>query len=76
VTVEVEIDTTRADTVLRVQVHDDGRGGAHFTGGTGLLGLKDRVETLGGRLTLHSGPGPGTAVLAEFPLRRAAMGPS
>ncbi|OLS99469.1 hypothetical protein BJF90_08065 [Pseudonocardia sp. CNS-004] len=76
VTVEIEIDTTPPDTVLRVQVHDDGRGGAHFTGGTGLLGLKDRVETLGGRLTLHSGPTTGTAVLAEFPLRRAVMGPS
>ena len=76
VTVEVDIDTTPAGVVLRVQVHDDGRGGAHFTGGTGLLGLKDRVETLGGRLALHSAPGAGTAVLAEFPLQRAGVGPS
>jgi signal transduction histidine kinase len=76
VTVEVEIDTTPASVVLRVQVHDDGRGGARFTGGTGLLGLKDRVETLGGRLALHSAPGAGTAVLAEFPLQRAGVGPS
>ena len=75
VTVEVEIDTTPAGTVLRVQVRDDGRGGAHFTGGSGLLGLKDRVETLGGRLALHSGPDTGTAVLAEFPLQRAGVGP-
>jgi signal transduction histidine kinase len=76
VTVEVEIDTTPAGAVLRVQVHDDGRGGAHFTGGTGLLGLKDRVEALGGRLALHSAPGAGTAVQAEFPLQRAGAGPS
>ncbi|GAA5141836.1 sensor histidine kinase [Pseudonocardia adelaidensis] len=72
VTVEVEIDTTPADAVLRVQVRDDGRGGAHFTGGSGLLGLKDRVDTLGGRLALHSRPGTGTAVLAEFPLQHTA----
>ncbi|OZM80662.1 AAA family ATPase [Pseudonocardia sp. MH-G8] len=71
VTVEVEVDTTPAGALLRVQVHDDGHGGAHFTGGTGLLGLKDRVETLGGRLALHSAPGAGTTVLAEFPLRCA-----
>ncbi|MHA6616684.1 AAA family ATPase [Pseudonocardia sp. DLS-67] len=76
VTVEVEIDTTPAGVVLRVRVHDDGHGGAHFTGGTGLLGLRDRVETLGGRLTLHSAPGAGTAVLAEFPLQRGGVGPS
>ncbi|WP_433506732.1 AAA family ATPase [Pseudonocardia halophobica] len=67
VTVEVEVNGTSADTVLRVEVRDDGRGGAHFTGGSGLLGLRDRVETLGGRLTLHSDPEAGTAVLAEFP---------
>jgi signal transduction histidine kinase len=75
VTVEVEIDTTPAGTVLRVQVRDDGRGGAHFTDGSGLLGLKDRVETLGGRLALNSGPGTGTAVLAEFPLQRTGVDP-
>jgi signal transduction histidine kinase len=75
VTVEVEIDTASAGAVLRVQVRDDGRGGAHFSGGSGLLGLKDRVETLGGRLALHSGPGTGTAVQAEFPLQRTGVNP-
>jgi signal transduction histidine kinase len=72
VTVRVEIDTVPAGAVLRVQVHDDGRGGAQFTGGSGLLGLKDRVETLGGRLALHSAPGTGTTVQAEFPLQGAS----
>jgi signal transduction histidine kinase len=75
VTVEVEIDTTPDGTVLRVQVRDDGRGGAQFTGGSGLLGLKDRVETLGGQLALDSRPGIGTAVLAEFPLQRTGVSP-
>jgi signal transduction histidine kinase len=54
--------------VLRVSVRDDGRGGACFGGGTGLVGLKDRVEALGGRLSLHSPPGAGTTLRAELPL--------
>jgi len=57
-----------ADEVLRVSVHDDGIGGANLTGGTGLAGLKDRVEALGGRIFLDSPPGAGTALRAEFPL--------
>lgn len=39
--------------VLHVRVSDDGRG-ADLTAGTGLIGLTDRVEALGGRLALHS----------------------
>jgi signal transduction histidine kinase len=42
------------DEVLRVLVHDDGVGGADFAGGSGLVGLKDRVEALGSRITLPS----------------------
>jgi signal transduction histidine kinase len=42
---------------LRISVRDDGSGGAGFTGGTGLVGLKDRVEALGGRIWLDSPPG-------------------
>jgi signal transduction histidine kinase len=53
---------------LRVSVRDDGRGGAGFTGGTGLVGLKDRVEALGGRIWLHSPPGAGTTLRVELPL--------
>jgi signal transduction histidine kinase len=44
------------DEVLRVLVHDDGVGGADFAGGSGLVGSKDRVEELGSRITLPSGP--------------------
>jgi len=54
--------------VLRVAVRDDGAGGADFARGTGLAGLKDRVEALGGRLFLHSPPGAGTSLHAELPL--------
>ena len=40
-------------------VGDDGADGAGFTHGTGLVGLKDRVEALGGQISLHSPPGAG-----------------
>jgi hypothetical protein len=54
--------------VLHVHVGDDGRGGADLTRGTGLVGLTDRVEALGGRLLLHSPPGAGTTVQVRLPL--------
>jgi signal transduction histidine kinase len=54
--------------VLHVRVRDDGRGGADPTSGSGLVGLTDRVEALGGRLSLHSPPGAGTTVQAVLPL--------
>jgi signal transduction histidine kinase len=57
-----------AGDLLRVSVRDDGRGGADLTGGTGLVGVKDRVEALGGRLYLDSPPGGGTVLRADFPL--------
>jgi signal transduction histidine kinase len=51
-----------------VEVADDGRGGAAMGGGSGLRGLADRVEALGGTLRLDSPPGGGTRVVAELPL--------
>jgi PAS domain S-box-containing protein len=56
------------DGLAVVEIADDGRGGASTAGGSGLRGLADRVEALGGRLTIHSPPGQGTAVRAELPL--------
>jgi PAS domain S-box-containing protein len=50
-----------------VQVHDDGVGGADAARGSGLQGLADRVEALGGRLKLMSPIGAGTTVRAEIP---------
>jgi signal transduction histidine kinase len=67
-TIHVEVATTDGDGVLRVSVRDNGRGGADPAGGSGLVGLKDRVEALGGRLWLHTAPGAGTTVRAELPL--------
>ena len=53
--------------LLRVTVRDDGIGGARLAGGSGLAGLKDRVEALGGRIVLHSPRGAGTSLRAELP---------
>jgi signal transduction histidine kinase len=52
---------------LTVEVSDDGIGGATAAGGSGLRGLADRVEALGGRFTVSSPPGRGTTLRAEIP---------
>ena len=65
---EAEVEVAARDGGLRVCVRDDGRGGADFAGGSGLAGLKDRMEALGGRIWLHSPPGAGTAVQIVIPL--------
>jgi signal transduction histidine kinase len=64
----VDVQVATGDGVLHVRVRDDGRGGADFTGGSGLVGLKDRAEALGGRLSLRSAPSAGTAVEIALPL--------
>jgi signal transduction histidine kinase len=52
---------------LIAEVTDDGRGGAVVGGGSGLRGLVDRVEAIGGHLTVRSTPGDGTRVTAIIP---------
>ena len=64
----VTVDVGVADDVLRVRVRDDGVGGAEFARGSGLVGLRDRVEALGGRIALESKRGAGTSVSVELPL--------
>jgi signal transduction histidine kinase len=49
-------------------VRDDGVGGAEPVPGSGLVGLADRVEALGGRLHIESPPGHGTQLTAEIPV--------
>jgi signal transduction histidine kinase len=56
-----------ADETLVLEVRDDGVGGAEPNIGSGLRGLTDRVEALGGRLSVRSPPGKGTTVRAEIP---------
>ena len=57
-----------ADGALRVRIRDDGVGGADPTSGSGLVGLKDRIETLGGTITIDSPLGAGTTVQVALPL--------
>jgi signal transduction histidine kinase len=68
--VQIQVDTLHGEhtDTLRVQVHDDGRGGATLAGGTGLLGLQDCAEALGGRLFLDSPPETGTTLRLELPI--------
>jgi signal transduction histidine kinase len=71
-----EVEVAVGEGVLQVRVRDDGRGGADFGLGSGLVGLKDRVEALGGRLSVQSSPGAGTCLQAELPLGRVSAVPA
>ena len=64
----VRVRVAQTGSMVVVQVHDDGVGGADTAGGTGLEGLADRVEALGGRLELASPAGAGTTLSAEIPV--------
>jgi signal transduction histidine kinase len=67
---------TRSDGFAVVEITDDGIGGADPGKGTGLRGLADRVESLGGRFTVSDATGGGTVVRADLPLPPAeAAGP-
>jgi signal transduction histidine kinase len=63
----ITVDVEAIGGVLSVSVRDNGGGGADLSGGTGLIGLKDRVEAIGGKLTLRSSPGRGTSLVVELP---------
>ncbi len=63
----VRITVAVADGVLRITVQDDGPGGADPARGSGLVGLRDRVEALAGKLTVDSPPGVGTTLTVELP---------
>ena len=64
--VDVTIDTVESH--LRLSISDDGVGGADPTRGSGLIGIKDRVEALGGTVAIQSRAGRGTRVSVEVPL--------
>jgi signal transduction histidine kinase len=67
----VSVEVEYSDEILRVAVRDDGCGGADFSRGTGLVGLKDRVEAIGGRIFLDSPRGAGTSLRVELPITAA-----
>ena len=64
----VRVSVTVGEGLVQVCVHDDGAGGADPSGGTGLIGITDRVEALGGRISILSPAGGGTSLRIELPI--------
>jgi signal transduction histidine kinase len=64
---EVNVVTTVNDESLNIEIRDDGVGGATPGKGSGLIGLVDRVEALGGHLHVRSPAGEGTTLLVTIP---------
>ena len=72
----VQVTVTTADGSLTLTVRDDGVGGAAKGAGSGLVGLQDRIEALGGAISFDSSPGNGTCVFVRLPIQveRVSMG--
>jgi signal transduction histidine kinase len=64
----VQVDVATDDGLVRLDIRDDGVGGADPSRGSGLIGLKDRVEATGGTLGVESIPGQGTSLLVKLPI--------
>jgi len=62
-----DVCVARDQDVVTITVDDDGVGGASFHADRGLVGLRDRVEALGGILVMDSRPGKGTHLRASLP---------
>ena len=63
----IEVSLREDQGWLRIEVSDDGKGGADTGRGSGIIGLRDRVAALGGRMTIVSPAGGGTVLTAELP---------
>jgi signal transduction histidine kinase len=66
-----KISASEDNGFLELTIRDDGVGGARSRGGTGLIGLTDRVEALGGKMRITSPPGEGTTVHVTLPVEQA-----
>jgi signal transduction histidine kinase len=64
----VHVDVEQRDGMLALAVRDDGVGGADPQKGSGLIGLRDRIEALGGTIAIDSPTGQGTSIAAELPV--------
>jgi signal transduction histidine kinase len=64
----IDVSLERRDGSLVLSVRDDGVGGVDAASGSGIVGLNDRVEALGGSLRVESLPGEGTQIVAQLPL--------
>ena len=68
---KAKVDMSLAGDALKFEITDDGRGGADPSAGSGILGLRDRAEAVGGTLFVISPPGKGTVVTAQLPVSDA-----
>ena len=66
----VHVNLAVEDSIVRLEMRDDGVGGADPDRGSGLIGLRDRVEALGGRMEVESPAGGGTSLLVRIPVER------
>jgi signal transduction histidine kinase len=64
----VHVELNADDSILELAIRDDGVGGADLDRGSGLVGLGDRVEALGGGFEIASPPGRGTSLLVRIPI--------
>jgi two-component system, NarL family, sensor histidine kinase UhpB len=77
------IELSQSDRLLELEVRDDGEGfdvprtleRAASGGNLGLIGMRERVQILGGRLEINSQPGQGTRIRVQLPLRQPALVP-
>ncbi len=70
---EIEVTVSQSDEALDLLIRDDGVGGADTAGGSGLIGLADRVSALGGTLEVDSPPGVGTTLRVTLPIAETAV---
>jgi PAS domain S-box-containing protein len=69
----IEVSLASRDGSLLLSIRDDGVGGADAARGSGLVGLTDRVEAIGGTIDIESAPGRGTSIVATLPLGVESM---
>jgi len=72
----IDVSLRERDGGLVLAIRDDGVGGADAARGSGIVGLNDRVEALGGSLHVDSRPGEGTQIVAQLPLDLELDSPS
>jgi signal transduction histidine kinase len=66
---EISVDVEQSNEQVRLSIRDDGVGGADPQRGSGLTGLGDRVNALGGAIEIMSAPGDGTSLLVTLPIQ-------